>query len=74
MHDATNGDAQQMSLADLHAMRASGGTKGGPFGTLTINYGDAKTIADVGKIELRKVEELLKKVLPSTRSNSHNSA
>jgi len=68
MHEATVGNMQRMSLAQQHIMRASGGNRIGPFGTVSIDYGNAKTLAEAGVIELHAIEALLKKVLPSSQS------
>ena len=51
-------------------MRTSGLGPQGPFGGLTIDYGDAKSLAEVGEIEMQTVEALLRRVLPVSRSAS----
>ncbi|KAK4550882.1 hypothetical protein LTR36_000462 [Oleoguttula mirabilis] len=73
IHGAT-ASSEALSLADEHAMRASGGSAQGPFGDITFEYGDATTIAEVGKIELRTIEALLGRILPRSRSTDSNSS
>lgn len=55
---------QTPSLAQQHAMRASGGNTQGPFGPIAFDYTGASTMAEVGKIELDTIETLLGRVLP----------
>ncbi|KAK5115435.1 hypothetical protein LTR85_009895 [Meristemomyces frigidus] len=72
MHEATTG-SEVLSLANQHAMRASGGSPQGRFGNIDFDYGDASTLAEVGKVELRTIETLLGRILPRSRSNSTRS-
>ncbi|KAK4569506.1 hypothetical protein LTR86_003269 [Recurvomyces mirabilis] len=67
--DAING-GRPLTLAQRFAMRTSGVGLQGPFGNLTIDYGDAKSLAQVGEIEMQTVEALLRRVLPISRSAS----
>ncbi|KAK4948271.1 hypothetical protein LTR10_012805 [Elasticomyces elasticus] len=69
MREATMG-AQPMSLIDQHRLRASGGSASGPFGHITFDYSQAKTLVEVAEIELRTIEALLSRVLPRSRANS----
>ena len=62
MHEATT-PTEDLSLADMHAMRASGPKARGLFGKIDIDYGNATTIAEVGKIELRAIENTLARIL-----------
>ncbi|KAK5175242.1 uncharacterized protein LTR77_000379 [Saxophila tyrrhenica] len=64
MRDTTTGS--QMSLADIHSMQASGNLAS-PFGHLDIQYEDCKTLADVGRLELRTIEKILCFSLPRGR-------
>ena len=56
-----------MSIADLNTMRAIG-AQPGHFGFVNVDYNGAKTIGDAGKFERRKVEALLRTVLPPAAS------
>ncbi|KAK3673103.1 hypothetical protein LTR78_006943 [Recurvomyces mirabilis] len=67
--DAING-GRPLTLAQRFAMRTSDVGLQGPFGNLTIAYGDAKSLAQVGEIEMQTVEALLRRVLPISRSAS----
>ncbi|KAF2479643.1 hypothetical protein BDY17DRAFT_42617 [Neohortaea acidophila] len=51
------------TLAELHAYRAAA-MQQSLFGMLDIDYTGAKTMADVGRIELRTIKSLLSRVLP----------
>ena len=64
MREATTG-GQTLTLAQKHQMRASSANSDhGPFGVLKIDYGNAKTMDEVGKIELNYIESALGRVLP----------
>ena len=69
MRAASQG-GQQLSLVDQHRMRTTGGNAQGPFGNITFNYGNAKTLSEVADVELRTIEQLLSRVLPRSRANS----
>ena len=68
MHEATT-PTEALSLADMHAMRASGGKEEGAFGKINFDYGNASTLAEIGKIELRTIENTLARVLPCANLN-----
>lgn len=68
MRLATTG-AESLSLADAHAMRASAG-RTSRFGKTNIEYGNATTMEEVGRIELQWLEKALSKALPSQRQRA----
>ncbi|KAK5133144.1 hypothetical protein LTR08_008168 [Meristemomyces frigidus] len=72
MSEATT-PTEEASLADRHAMRASGAKAQGPFGKIEFDYGNATTLAEVGKIELRTIETLLARILPRANLDTHKS-
>ncbi len=67
MRDAT-GDSS-LSLADLHSMQTSG-TNPHPFGNISVKYDKKKSIAAVGREELRMIEKVLTHMLPRTRAEA----
>lgn len=72
MREATTGN-ETLTLADIHALRASRGQgQHGPFGNVQFDYDKASTLAEVGKVELRTIETLLSRVLPRSRASSSN--
>lgn len=75
MRDATVGAATSLSLADLHAMRASNTSKHDKlFGDQRVDYRGALTLADAGRAELRHLEAVLGRVLPRARRGGSSAA
>ena len=65
MRDATS--AAQTSIADVVASRSERASVP-QFGRLTIDYGEATTMADYGRIELNYLESTLSMILPRAGS------
>lgn len=63
LREATTTGGQNLTLAQQHALRASGGNHESPFGSLKVDYGTAKTMARAGQRELTTIEALLRRVL-----------
>lgn len=60
-----------LSLADLHAMRATNGNKHAKlFGELDVDYRGVVTLADAGRAELRYLESVLGRVLARANPSS----
>ncbi|EMC94317.1 hypothetical protein BAUCODRAFT_25533 [Baudoinia panamericana UAMH 10762] len=64
LRDATT-RGQTLSRTDRFTMRMIGADDAGPFGAITFEYGNAKTLADVAKVELGVIDTLLSRVLPA---------
>lgn len=59
-----------LSLADLHAMRATNGKHPKFFGELDVDYSGVVTLADAGRAELRYLENVLGRVLSRANPSS----
>jgi len=58
LQDATT-SRSKLTLAELHALRASKGRDLGFFGETEVDYTNVKNLADAGRAELKYLERLL---------------